>query len=295
MDKVLGTSGEGLSQDVWLGCCGQFIVYLRTSLPDSPPLAFPVGLEKFVEMFVAKFRGGAERVLPEKNIAGKLKAPVPITFEVVENKPKPLRPCLTQAHRESELEYEIRRHHNTAKCPTLLNKATFKTRHWKARPTTGFTMCEGSGGQSRGDYSGWWGPVHAFWKMIPEPCSEVRSNRLNRPKERPSLSRRIPVAGRLVMDVSSYMRVYVQMQASDTHEYPSLIDTYWRTHTIDGVFPNDGDRRIYRGMRRLEGFESRGGFARDSGGRGWVTRRVAMMRDGEDAANKPKYQNNTVS
>ncbi|GJZ21218.1 hypothetical protein Tco_0558257 [Tanacetum coccineum] len=41
-----------------------------------------------------------------------------------------------------------------------------------------------------------------------------------------------------------------EMQASDTHEYPSLIDTYWRTHTIDGVFPNDEDRRIYR--HRLE-------------------------------------------
>ncbi|GJW83408.1 hypothetical protein Tco_0156553 [Tanacetum coccineum] len=34
-------------------------------------------------------------------------------------------------------------------------------------------------------------------------------------------------------------------QASDTQEYPSLIDTFWRTHTVDGVFPNDEDRRIY--------------------------------------------------
>ncbi|GKA57491.1 hypothetical protein Tco_0756679, partial [Tanacetum coccineum] len=41
------------------------------------------------------------------------------------------------------------------------------------------------------------------------------------------------------------------MQASDTHEYPSLIDTYWRTHTIDGVFPNDGDRRIYENEKAL--------------------------------------------
>ncbi|GJZ62253.1 hypothetical protein Tco_0618390 [Tanacetum coccineum] len=41
------------------------------------------------------------------------------------------------------------------------------------------------------------------------------------------------------------MRVYVQRQASDTQEYPSLIDTFWRTHTVDGVFPKDEDRRIY--------------------------------------------------
>ena len=43
------------------------------------------------------------------------------------------------------------------------------------------------------------------------------------------------------------MRVYVQKQASasDPKEYPSLIDTFWRTHTVDGVFVNDEDRRIY--------------------------------------------------
>ncbi|GKD07893.1 hypothetical protein Tco_1187578 [Tanacetum coccineum] len=40
--------------------------------------------------------------------------------------------------------------------------------------------------------------------------------------------------------------------ASDTQEYPSLIDTFWRTHTIDGVFPKDEDRRIYEEMKRLE-------------------------------------------
>ncbi|GJY82313.1 hypothetical protein Tco_0495689 [Tanacetum coccineum] len=64
------------------------------------------------------------------------------------------------------------------------------------------------------------------------------------------------------------MRVYVQMQASDTHEYPSLIDTYWQTHTIDGVFPNDGDRRIYEEMKRLEATEFESGDASGSGGYG---------------------------
>ncbi|GJS25717.1 secretory carrier-associated membrane protein 4 [Tanacetum coccineum] len=41
-------------------------------------------------------------------------------------------------------------------------------------------------------------------------------------------------------------------QASDTQDYPSLIDTFWRTHTVDGVFPKDEDRRIYEEMKRLE-------------------------------------------
>ncbi|GJR62405.1 hypothetical protein Tco_1504567 [Tanacetum coccineum] len=44
----------------------------------------------------------------------------------------------------------------------------------------------------------------------------------------------------------------IPRQASDTQEYPSLIDTFWRTHTVDGVFPKDEDRRIYEEMKRLE-------------------------------------------
>ncbi|GJY83004.1 hypothetical protein Tco_0496380 [Tanacetum coccineum] len=41
-------------------------------------------------------------------------------------------------------------------------------------------------------------------------------------------------------------------QASDTQEYPSRIDTFWRTHTVDVVFPKDEDSRIYEEMKRLE-------------------------------------------
>ncbi|GKE45060.1 hypothetical protein Tco_1472344 [Tanacetum coccineum] len=41
-------------------------------------------------------------------------------------------------------------------------------------------------------------------------------------------------------------------QASDTQDCPSLIDTFWRTHLVDGVFPKDEDRRIYEEMKRLE-------------------------------------------
>ncbi|GJY82338.1 F-box domain containing protein [Tanacetum coccineum] len=49
-------------------------------------------------------------------------------------------------------------------------------------------------------------------------------------------------------------------QASDTQEYPSLVDTFWRTHTADGVFPKDEDRRIYEEMKRLE---ATGGYTED--------------------------------
>ncbi|GKB27230.1 hypothetical protein Tco_0866631 [Tanacetum coccineum] len=57
----------------------------------------------------------------------------------------------------------------------------------------------------------------------------------------------------------------IRRQASDTQEYPSLIDTFWRTHTVDGVFPKDEDRRIYEEMKRLGGYgeEWRGGCGDD--------------------------------
>nr|GFB44648.1 dirigent protein 5 [Tanacetum cinerariifolium] len=41
-------------------------------------------------------------------------------------------------------------------------------------------------------------------------------------------------------------------QSSATREYPSLIDTFFVAHTINGEFLLDEDRRIYEEMRRLE-------------------------------------------
>nr|GEZ94197.1 hypothetical protein [Tanacetum cinerariifolium] len=42
------------------------------------------------------------------------------------------------------------------------------------------------------------------------------------------------------------------MQTSTTQEYPSLIDTFFVAHTVNGEFLQDEDRRIYEEMRRLE-------------------------------------------
>nr|GFB60989.1 F-box domain, leucine-rich repeat domain, L domain-like protein [Tanacetum cinerariifolium] len=42
------------------------------------------------------------------------------------------------------------------------------------------------------------------------------------------------------------------MQTSTTQEYPSLIDTFFVAHTVNGKFLRDEDRRIYEEMRRLE-------------------------------------------
>nr|GEY73232.1 hypothetical protein [Tanacetum cinerariifolium] len=42
------------------------------------------------------------------------------------------------------------------------------------------------------------------------------------------------------------------MQTSTTHEYPSLIDTFFMAHTVNGEFLWDEDRCLYEEMRRLE-------------------------------------------
>ncbi|GKB39922.1 hypothetical protein Tco_0884864 [Tanacetum coccineum] len=42
------------------------------------------------------------------------------------------------------------------------------------------------------------------------------------------------------------------MQSSATQEYPSLIQTFFDTHTVGGVFLRDKDRRLYEEMQRLQ-------------------------------------------
>ncbi|GKD11813.1 F-box domain containing protein, partial [Tanacetum coccineum] len=81
-----------------------------------------------------------------------------------------------------------------------------------------------------------------FWND-PKNLARAAQNRLNRQKS--------VVTSR--QGSQSLARLRDEMrQASDTQEYPSLIDTFWRTHTVDGVFPKDEDRRIYEEMKRLE-------------------------------------------
>nr|GEW65705.1 hypothetical protein [Tanacetum cinerariifolium] len=44
----------------------------------------------------------------------------------------------------------------------------------------------------------------------------------------------------------------IERQSSTTQKYPSLIDTFFVAHTVNGEFLRDEDRRIYEEMRRLE-------------------------------------------
>ncbi|GJZ80127.1 F-box domain containing protein, partial [Tanacetum coccineum] len=123
------------------------------------------------------------------------------------------------------------------------NKVSFKAKHWKADPTTG-TYDVDAIRRARPEEitTAEWDKYIKFWND-PKNLARAAQNRLNRQKS-VVISRQ---GSRSLARLRDEMR-----QASDTQEYPSLIDTFWRTHTVDGVFPKDEDRRIYEEMKRLE-------------------------------------------
>ncbi|GJS79940.1 hypothetical protein Tco_0729821 [Tanacetum coccineum] len=57
---------------------------------------------------------------------------------------------------------------------------------------------------------------------------------------------------RLLARLQDEMLYVREAGPQNTHGVPFLIDTFWRTHTVDGVFPKDEDRRIYEEIKRLE-------------------------------------------
>ncbi|GKC67345.1 hypothetical protein Tco_1099943 [Tanacetum coccineum] len=59
-----------------------------------------------------------------------------------------------------------------------------------------------------------------------------------------------------IYDLVPTIRVYVQMETSATREYPSLIHTFFLTHTVGGVFLNPEDKALYDEMLRLQGLGS---------------------------------------
>ncbi|GJR14346.1 hypothetical protein Tco_0796998 [Tanacetum coccineum] len=81
--------------------------------------------------------------------------------------------------------------------------------------------------------------------MIPRTLLEPLKIGPNRQKSAGHISTGIP---RLAGSLSKY-----EDGSNHSGSYPLLIrHLFWRTHTVDGVFPKDEDRRIYEEMKRLE-------------------------------------------
>ncbi|GJU43434.1 hypothetical protein Tco_1200700 [Tanacetum coccineum] len=92
------------------------------------------------------------------------------------------------------------------------NKAAFKAQHWVIDPTTG--------------------------------TYNVEKIRRTRPED--------ITAEEWDKDPGRLLAFEMRWQSSGTQEYPSLIDTFYVAHTVNGEFLQDEDRRIYEEMRRLE-------------------------------------------
>ncbi|GJY75278.1 retrotransposon protein, putative, ty3-gypsy subclass [Tanacetum coccineum] len=127
------------------------------------------------------------------------------------------------------------------------NKASLKAAHWVINPETGTYDVESIRERRPESITpADWDAQIAFWN---DPRNQARAaqNRQNRAKS--------TVVCR--QGSRSLARLRDQMmESSATREYPSLIDTFFVTHTVNGVFTRDEDRAIYEEMLRLQALGS---------------------------------------
>ncbi|GJR73178.1 reverse transcriptase domain-containing protein [Tanacetum coccineum] len=119
------------------------------------------------------------------------------------------------------------------------NKASLKAAHWVINPETGTYDVETiRQGRPESITPADWDAQIAFWN---DPRNQARAaqNRQNRAKSTVVCRQGSRSLARLRDEM---------MASSETREYPSLIDTFFVTHTVNGVFIRDEDRAIYRAL-----------------------------------------------
>ncbi|GJT08782.1 hypothetical protein Tco_0843244 [Tanacetum coccineum] len=127
------------------------------------------------------------------------------------------------------------------------NKASLKASHWVINPETGTYDVETiRQGRPESITPADWDAQIAFWN---DPRNQARAaqNRQNRAKSTVVCRQGSRSLARLRDEM---------MASSETREYPSLIDTFFVTHTVNGVFIRDEDRAIYEEMVRLRALGS---------------------------------------
>nr|GEY42296.1 F-box domain, leucine-rich repeat domain, L domain-like protein [Tanacetum cinerariifolium] len=122
------------------------------------------------------------------------------------------------------------------------NKAAFKARHWVIDPTTGTYNVENiRRARPENITASEWDKYIEFWNDIgtlPEPLKIGKTGQ----RARSYLNR----------DPGRLLAFEMRWQISTTQEYPSLIDTFFMVHSVNGEFLRDEDRHIYEEMRRLK-------------------------------------------
>ncbi|GKB26251.1 F-box domain containing protein [Tanacetum coccineum] len=104
------------------------------------------------------------------------------------------------------------------------NKASFKAKHWRVDPRPGLTMWRRSGRHVPRRLQRMSGISTFDFEMIPRTLLE--------PLKIGKTGKR--VWSYLDRDPGRWLAFEMRWQALDTQKYPSLIDTFWRTHTVDG-------------------------------------------------------------
>nr|GEU50939.1 hypothetical protein [Tanacetum cinerariifolium] len=84
-------------------------------------------------------------------------------------------------------------------------------------------------------------PFGLIPRMLHEPLKIIKTGQRAR-----SYAGRDPGSLAVLRDMQA------QIESSDTREYPSLIQTYFDTYTVDGVFLRDEDQLLYEKLMRLQ-------------------------------------------
>ncbi|GJR30177.1 hypothetical protein Tco_1106409 [Tanacetum coccineum] len=120
------------------------------------------------------------------------------------------------------------------------NKSSLKAEHWAANPDDGTYDVEGTRSRYPANISvADWDAQIAFWSNLKNVARHGRSC--------PYLEVKFPPVYRRGISQP------ISMESSATQEYPSLIQTYFDTNTVDGVFLQDEERLLYEEMLRLHG------------------------------------------
>nr|GEW19956.1 hypothetical protein [Tanacetum cinerariifolium] len=144
--------------------------------------------------------------------------------------------CFANQEINAGIQQHLQKAYNT-------NKAAFKAQHWVIDHMTGTYNVEKIRRERPENITdSEWDKYIEFWND-PRNIARAAQNRQNRAKNT-VISRQ---GSRSLARLRDEMR-----QTSTTHEYPSLIDTFFVAHIVNGEFLRDEDRRIYEEMRRLE-------------------------------------------
>nr|GEX49849.1 hypothetical protein [Tanacetum cinerariifolium] len=167
--------------------------------------------------------------------------PVPIRFEVDDRET----PCLSVTKRligpttsESSLEH-LQKIYNG-------KKATLKEKYWVPEEDGTYDLERIRRGRPSHISEVDWDAQLAFWND-PKNLARAAQNKQN-------LAKSNVVCRQGSRSIAALRDMH--METSATREYPSLIHTFFLTHTVDGVFLNPEDKALYDEMLRLQGLGS---------------------------------------